>query len=99
MTSILINEDAEDNFDINVQDPQSAIKRLIDQGKERGFISLTELKKNLPPESQSEDAFEVILASLADMGINVIDGSEDITDLTESDKNREIGRASCRERV
>ena len=90
MTSILINEDAEESFDITVQDPQSAMKQLIDQGKERGFISLTDLKKNLPPESQSEDAFEVILASLADMGINVIDGSEDIADLTETDKNRAI---------
>ena len=45
MTSILINEEAEDSFDITVQDPQSAMKQLIDQGKERGFISMTELKK------------------------------------------------------
>ena len=90
MTSILINEEAEDSFDINVQDPQLAMKNLIDQGKERGFISMTELKKNLPPESQGEEAFEIILASLADMGINVIDGSEDITDLTETDKNRAV---------
>ena len=88
MTSILINDDSEESFEVSALDPQLVMKQLIDQGKERGFISMSDLKKNLPPESQGEEAFEIILASLADMGINVIDGSEDITDLTETGKRQ-----------
>ncbi len=84
MTPIDNNEDISVvSFETAVTDSKSLIKKLIDQGKERGFISLEQLKKSLPPESQSEDALEVILSSFSDMGINVIDGSEDITDLTE----------------
>ena len=84
MTSILMTDDNNDiSFDTNVMDQKSVLRKLIDQGKERGFISMDELKKNLPSESHNTETFEVIMASLADMGINVIDGSEDITDLTE----------------
>ncbi|MBQ7412913.1 MAG: RNA polymerase sigma factor RpoD [Alphaproteobacteria bacterium] len=90
MTSILLNDDNDVSFETNVQDSQTLIKQMIEQGKERGFISMTELKKNLPPESQGEEAFEIILASFADMGINVIDGTEDITDLTESEGKRSV---------
>lgn len=86
MTSILMNDDAVDMpFETETADARSLMKKLIDQGKERGFLSMAALKKALPAESQRADAFEVVLASLADMGINVIDGSEDITDLTETE--------------
>ncbi len=60
------------------------MKDLIAKGKERGFVSMVELKKHLPADARSEEAFETIAASFNDMGISIIDGSEDITDLTES---------------
>lgn len=68
----------------NTSDAKLSMKKLIEKGKERGFISMNELRKNLPTESQNEETFELIISSFTDMGINVIDGSEDITDLTES---------------
>ena len=68
----------------NTADAKLSMKKLIEKGKERGFISMNELRKNLPAESQNEETFELIMSSFTDMGINVIDGSEDITDLTES---------------
>lgn len=84
MTSTMMNEETSGvSFEGVIPDSKSMMKKLIDQGKERGFISMEQLKKVLPPESQAEDALEVILSSFSDMGINVIDGSEDITDLTE----------------
>lgn len=90
MTSILLEEDNDDSFDISVQESQTVVKNLIAQAKDRGFVSMAELKRSLPQESQSEEAFELILASFADMGINVIDGSEDITDLTETASKKSV---------
>ena len=91
MTSILMTDDNNDSsFDSNMLDQKSVLRKLIDQGKERGFISMGELKKNLPSESQNAESFEMIMASLADMGINVIDGSEDITDLTEEANRKSV---------
>ena len=69
-------------------DAKLSMKKLIEKGKERGFISITELRKNLPTESQSEETFELILSSFTDMGINVVDSHDDLTDLTESLSNK-----------
>ena len=49
MTSILLNDDNDVSFETNVQDSQTLIKQMIEQGKERGFISMTELKKKPAP--------------------------------------------------
>ena len=73
--------------DIKTVDSKTLMKKLIDKGKERGFVSMVELKKALPAESHSDEMMETIISSFSDMGINVIDGSEDITDLTESLSN------------
>lgn len=95
MTSILLNEENQsDTFDMDVMDPKYQVQELIEQGKERGFISMSVLKKAIPPESLNEEVFETILASFADMGINVVDGSEDITDLTEDNSGRSLTAAS-----
>ena len=86
MTSILLNDEvSEDSFSMDVSDSKSLMKRLIEQGKDRGFVYMTDLKKALPSEAQSEDMLETVLASFSDMGINVIEGTEDITDLTETE--------------
>ncbi len=85
MNSNLPNEEAEVfQAESIMQDSKTMMKKLIDKGKERGFISMAELKKALPSDSQSEEAMELIMSSFSDMGINIVDGSEDITDLTES---------------
>lgn len=70
--------------DSSVLDSKTMIKKLIERGKERGFISMSELRKNLPTDSQNEETLELIISSFTDMGINVVDGNDDISDLTES---------------
>lgn len=88
MNAISMNEDlSTDSSENAVVDSKAVMKRLIEKGKERGFLSMPELKKSLPAESRNDEALEVIISSFTDMGINIIDGSEDITDLTESLSN------------
>ncbi|MDD7313061.1 MAG: RNA polymerase sigma factor RpoD [bacterium] len=50
----------------------SAVKRLIDRGKSRGFITMEELNKALPSERESSEHIEDIMTSISDMGISII---------------------------
>ena len=91
MNSIAANEDfSTDSAEVSVVDSKALMKKLIEKGKERGFLSMTELKKALPSESRNDESLELIISSFTDMGINIVDGSEDITDLTESMGNSSL---------
>ena len=50
----------------------SAVKRLIDKGRARGFITVEELNKALPSERESSEHIEDIMTSISDMGISII---------------------------
>ena len=50
----------------------SAIKRLLNKGKVRGFITVEELNKVLPPERESSEQIEDIMTAISDMGISII---------------------------
>ena len=54
----------------------SAVKRLIDKGKSRGFITMEELNKALPSERESSEHIEDIMTSISDMGISIISESD-----------------------
>ncbi|MBP5343768.1 MAG: RNA polymerase sigma factor RpoD [Alphaproteobacteria bacterium] len=66
-------------------DLKALMKTLIEQGRERGFITVEKLKKCLPSEYQSEDKWEQLVNSFSELGISIVDSNEaDITDLTET---------------
>ena len=54
----------------------SAVKRLIDKGRVRGFITVEELNRALPPEKESSENIEDIMTSISDMGISIINESD-----------------------
>ena len=66
----------------------SAVKRLIEKGKARGYITVEELNRALPPEKESSENIEDIMADISDKGISIIaeadvDGFE--SDVVEED--------------
>ena len=65
----------------------SAVKNLIEKGKERGYITMEELNKVLPPEKESSEQIEDIMSGISDLGISIISESE--TDTFESDEDEE----------
>ena len=85
----------------------SAVKRLIEKGKARGYITVEELNKALPSERESSEQIEDIMAEISDMGISIIsesdvdnfeqenDDDEDYDDDDESGNfdERELGRS------
>ncbi len=54
----------------------AAVKKMIARGKERGYVTYDELNAVLPPEQVSSEQIEDTMASLSEMGINVIDSDE-----------------------
>ena len=59
------------------------MKALIEQGRERGYIVVEKLRRLLPPEYQSEDKWEQLVNSFTELGISLVDSSDDVEDLTE----------------
>ena len=54
----------------------AAFKRLIARGKERGYITFDELNAVLPPEHNSSEQIEDVMAMVSEMGIQVVEGEE-----------------------
>jgi RNA polymerase primary sigma factor len=68
---------AEQDSEANLLDVQSAaVKRLIAKGKERGHITFDELNAVLPPDQNSSEQIEDVMANLSEMGIQVVEGEE-----------------------
>jgi len=55
---------------------QAAVKRMIADARERGYITYDQLNAALPPEQASSEQIEDVMAMLSEMGINVVDGEE-----------------------
>ena len=67
----------EHSDDTTMLDITSAgVKRLIAKGKERGHITFDELNAVLPPDQMSSEQIEDVMASLSEMGIQVVEGEE-----------------------
>ena len=68
---------AEQDVDTTLLDTNAAaVKRLIARGKERGYITFDELNAVLPPEHNSSEQIEDVMAMLSEMGIQVVEGEE-----------------------
>ncbi|MBZ4023371.1 RNA polymerase sigma factor RpoD [Rhodobacter sp. TJ_12] len=62
----------ETSFDMS----QAAVKRMIAEAKERGYITIDQLNAVMPPEQVSGDQIEDVMSMLSEMGINVVEGEE-----------------------
>ncbi len=68
---------AEPDVETTLLDVQSAaVKRLIAKGKERGYLTFDELNTVLPPEQNSSEQIEDVMANLNEMGIQVVENEE-----------------------
>jgi RNA polymerase primary sigma factor len=68
---------AEQDVEATLLDVQTAaVKRLIARGKERGYITFDELNAVLPPEQNSSEQIEDVMANFNEMGIQVVEGEE-----------------------
>ena len=55
---------------------QAAVKKMISEARERGYITYDQLNAVLPPEQVSSEQIEDVMSMLSEMGINVIEDEE-----------------------
>ncbi len=68
---------SEQDAETNLLDTQSAaVKRLIARGRERGYITFDELNAVLPPDQMSSEQIEDVMATLSEMGIQVVENED-----------------------
>ena len=101
---------AKDNEDVKSEDQeedagldmsQAAVKKMIAEARERGYITYDQLNQVLPPDQVSSDQIEDVMSMLSEMGIQITEeeeGEEDdnkgTTDLVETKKPGEVALAS-----
>ncbi|MCF3974438.1 RNA polymerase sigma factor RpoD [Paracoccus salsus] len=59
---------------------QAAVKKMISEARDRGYITYDQLNSVLPPEQVSSEQIEDVMSMLSEMGINVIEDEEGADD-------------------
>ncbi|WP_099827613.1 RNA polymerase sigma factor RpoD [Oceaniglobus indicus] len=55
---------------------QAAVKKMIAEAREKGYITYDQLNQVLPPEQVSSEQIEDVMSMLSEMGINIIEDEE-----------------------
>mgnify|MGYP001280296496 FL=1 len=56
---------------------QSSLKKLLAQGKAKGYVTYTDVNESMPPGEMSSEQIEDVMTTFSEMGITVIDSEED----------------------
>ncbi len=84
--------------DIRDSNGERALKQLLAQGKQRGYITYEELNEILPEDKLSSEQIEDIMSMISDMGINVIEDDEvEQDDKTQASKEESTAEDSDEE--
>ncbi|NBZ87114.1 RNA polymerase sigma factor RpoD [Stagnihabitans tardus] len=89
-----------DEPDVSLDMSQAAVKRMIAEAKERGYVTYDQLNAVLPPDQASGEQIEDVMAMLSEMGINVVDNEEgeevevEGGELVETSTSREVAVVS-----
>ncbi|RRH76915.1 RNA polymerase sigma factor RpoD [Falsigemmobacter faecalis] len=67
---------AEQDAEITLDMSQAAVRKMIADARERGFITYEQLNTVLPPEQVASEQIEDVMSMLSEMGINVIEEEE-----------------------
>ncbi len=62
--------------DVSLDLSQAAVKRMIADARERGYITYDQLNSVMPPEQVSSEQIEDVMSMLSEMGINIIENEE-----------------------
>ncbi|MDA1042951.1 MAG: RNA polymerase sigma factor RpoD [Proteobacteria bacterium] len=89
------DNDSETSIDMS----QAAVKRMIADARERGYITYDQLNAVLPPEQVTSEQIEDVMSMLSEMGINVIENEdgedgESVGELVELSSSREVAVSS-----
>ena len=77
---------------------QAAVKKMIAEAREKGYITYDQLNRVLPPDQVASEQIEDVMSMLSEMGINIIEdeeaeeeeGDKGSTDLVQTSNSREV---------
>ena len=76
---------------------QAAVKKMIAEAREKGYVTYDQLNKVLPPEQVASEQIEDVMSMLSEMGINIIEDEEaeeeeakGSTEVVEANKARDV---------
>ena len=55
---------------------QTAVKKMIADAREKGYITYDQLNRVLPPDQAASEQIEDVMSMLSEMGINIIEDEE-----------------------
>jgi RNA polymerase primary sigma factor len=67
---------ADQEAEISLDMSQAAVKKMIAEAREKGYITYDQLNQVLPPEQVSSEQIEDVMSMLSEMGINIIEDEE-----------------------
>jgi RNA polymerase primary sigma factor len=62
--------------DISLDMSQAAVKKMIGDAREKGYITYDQLNTVLPPDQVSSEQIEDVMSMLSEMGINIIEDED-----------------------
>ena len=80
---------------------QTAVKKMIADARDRGYITYDQLNNVLPPDQVSSDQIEDVMSMLSEMGIQITEEHESEeedkgpTDLVSTNQNRDLALAGA----
>ena len=83
-------EERDDEISLDMS--QTAVKKMIAEARERGYITYDQLNQVLPPDQVSSDQIEDVMSMLSEMGIQITEDDEEGED-DESKGSTELVRA------
>ncbi|MEQ6248498.1 RNA polymerase sigma factor RpoD [Sulfitobacter sp. HNIBRBA3233] len=93
------NDDQDSGHSLDMS--QAAVKKMIGEAREKGYITYDQLNTVLPPDQVSSEQIEDVMSMLSEMGINIIEDEEaeeeenkGSTDVTTTESNREVALGS-----
>ena len=93
------NEDRktdEQDADLSLDMSQAAVKKMIAEARERGYITYDQLNNVLPPDQVSSEQIEDVMSMLSEMGINIIEDEDveeeegRVTDLVAVNQTKDV---------
>jgi len=78
--------------EISLDMSQTAVKKMIAEAREKGYITYDQLNQVLPPDQVSSEQIEDVMSMLSEMGINIIENEEVEDEEQKTTAVAEIGR-------
>ena len=78
---------------------QTAVKKMIADAREKGYITYDQLNRVLPPDQVSSEQIEDVMSMLSEMGINIIEDEDDVDDESEKSGTTDVVEASTSREV